>query len=181
MSAFDARALAPHPSMQKRADTMTTSSSPMDLFVRLSAILTGIDADRLAPDIDPVDIKQTYFDTAQKNGGETFVALLNIFAQHQAEPAANVGDIILNQSGPSIRFLARSIMLAWYLGSWYRPQDLQDPPAAGPIPSTVISSQAYTQGWAWRVAQAHPMGYSDFTFGYWASNPPALSDFVKGD
>ena len=35
------------------------------------------------------------------------------------------------------------------------------------------------QGWTWRVAQTHPMGYSDFRFGYWAEDPPALNDFIK--
>lgn len=160
---------------------MTTALTPMDLFVGLSAVLTGIDAAKLAPGIDPIDIKQTYFDTAQSQGGETFDLLLKIYGENQTQPDTVVGDILLNQSGLPVRYLARSIMLAWYLGSWYKPEDLQTPPVAGPIPSSVISSAAYTQGWAWRVAQAHPMGYSDLTFGYWAKNPPTLPDFISGD
>ena len=42
----------------------------------------------------------------------------------------------------------------------------------------MISPKAYTQGWVWRVAQAHPMGYSDMQFGYWTREPPPLSDFI---
>ena len=41
-------------------------------------------------------------------------------------------------------------------------------------PVKVISPAAYTQGWTWRVAQAHPMGYSELRFGYWAKDPLPL-------
>jgi hypothetical protein len=158
---------------------MTNNDSPIQLFVGLSAVLTGIDAGKLNPDLDPVNIKQAYFEIAKQSGGATFDQLLAIFSANRGKPSADIGDIILNKSGDRIRYLARSIMLAWYLGSWYRPEDLQKPPTGGP-PFTLISAAAYTQGWVWRVAQAHPMGYSDLTFGYWANNPPPLSDFIKG-
>ena len=73
--------------------------------------------------------------------------------------------------------------MAWYLGSWYAPATLQRYNSATPqpfpvTPDKVISAAAYTQGWTWRVAQTHPMGYSDFRFGYWSENPPALDDFI---
>jgi hypothetical protein len=42
----------------------------------------------------------------------------------------------------------------------------------------VISPAAYTQAWTWRVAQAHPMGYSEFRYGYWAGEPIALEDYI---
>jgi hypothetical protein len=47
-----------------------------------------------------------------------------------------------------------------------------------PIPFTVLTPAAYTQGWAWRVAQAHPMGYSELRFGYWADQPFSLSELT---
>lgn len=152
---------------------MTTS---MDSFVQLSALLTGIAADKLAPPLDPNNIKQTYFDHAQANGGAGFLQLLAIFDHQQGQPPAAIADVILNQSGDDIRYLARSIMLAWYLGSWYAPAALRGPQPAG----TVISAAAYTQGWAWNVAQAHPMGYSNGRFGYWAAPPPSLAAYVGG-
>jgi hypothetical protein len=69
--------------------------------------------------------------------------------------------------------------LAWYLGAWYPPVVLQQPPPVSPIPPLkVISSAAYTQAWAYRVAQAHPMGYSELRFGYWSDEPLRLTDFV---
>lgn len=151
-------------------------NTAMGSFVKLSALLTGIAADKLAPAVDPVDIKQTYFDCAQQEGGATFDRLLAIFDANASQPPATVADIILNQSGDDIRYLARAIMLAWYLGSWYDPAGLKQPMP----PARVISSKAYTHGWAWNVAQAHPMGYSDLRFGYWAGDPPSLADYVGG-
>jgi len=161
------------------------SNTPMDLFAGLSAVLTGIDQSKLAPPLDPINIKQTYFDYAQSKEGATFQQLLDIFNKNQALPSAQIGNIILNQSGDAIRYLARSVMLMWYLGSWYDPADLQkynsSTPPTDPLgPKAIISSEAYTQGWAWSVAQAHPMGYSNFTFGYWSQQPPSLEDFIGG-
>jgi hypothetical protein len=161
------------------------SDTPIDLFVGLSAVLTGFDKSVLAPGIDPVNIKQTYFDFAQGKAGSTFQQLLNIFGQNQSLPPAQIGNIILNQSGDAIRYLARSVMLMWYLGSWYDPADLQkynspQPPKEPLGAVAVISAAAYTQGLAWSVAQAHPMGYSNFQFGDWAKQPPSLDDFTGG-
>jgi hypothetical protein len=81
---------------------------------------------------------------------------------------------------PEIRYLARSIMLAWYLGAWYEPDVLEHPPAVPPpLPFKVISPAAYTQGQIWRVAQAHAMGYSEWTFGYWSKKPDQeLTNFI---
>ena len=83
----------------------------------------------------------------------------------------------------SADWFARSVMLEWYLGSWYVPEELEKyaaDPSGGAPPGQVISSIAYTSGWAWNVAQAHPMGFSSLRFGYWASEPPSLQDFVGG-
>jgi hypothetical protein len=47
------------------------------------------------------------------------------------------------------------------------------------IPFEVISPGAYTNSLVWRVAQAHPMGYSNLQFGYWGQEPPAIDTFIK--
>jgi hypothetical protein len=158
------------------------ADTPMDQFITLSAALTGIAASKLAPLLDPIDIKQTYFDTAQKQDPTNFPQLLQIVAANPTLPPQQLADLILTGSGEPIKFLARSIMLAWFLGHWYQPEDLQtyavpNPPAA-PIPFFVISMNAYTQGWAWSTAQAHPMGYSTNVFGYWSNPPPSLADYI---
>jgi hypothetical protein len=154
--------------------------SALDLFLDLSSLLTGIARKKLAPDVDPVNIKYAYFDRANAQPG--FDSLLKIFADNQATPE-QAADIILNKSGAEVRYLARSIMLAWYLGAWYAPGDLarqnQPNPPLDPIPYEVISAPAYTQGWIWRVAQTHPMGYSDDIFGYWARKPLDLDVYIS--
>jgi hypothetical protein len=152
----------------------------IELFVELSELLTGIAAKKLAPDVDPVNIKYAYFDRANAQPG--FDRLLKIYADNPAPPE-KAADIILNQSGAEVQYLARSIMLAWYLGAWYAPGDLarqnQPNPPLGPIPYEVISAPAYTQGWIWRVAQTHPMGYSDDIFGYWHKKPLDLDVYIS--
>jgi hypothetical protein len=63
------------------------------------------------------------------------------------------------------------------LGAWYEPTELQalrkdllKDPARSPK-FEVVSPKAYTQAWALRVAQAHPMGFSEMQFGYWTRPP----------
>jgi hypothetical protein len=150
-------------------------------FVTLSAALTGIDAAKLAPKVDPITIKLAYFAEAKNNSA--FARMLQVFRANQSQPPETVANIILNQSGPDLCFLGRSIILAWYLGYWYEPDALQrhasPTPPAGPVPFKIISPTAYTQGWAWRVAQAHPMGYSELRFGYWSQDPPKLDVIIK--
>ena len=162
--------------------TPTPNSSPLDSFVKLSAILTGIDAAKLAPPVDAINIKQVYFDLAQQKAGSTFDQLLSLFNQNQDKTPEEIATLILTQSGAAIGNLGRTIMLLWYLGSWYDPSDPAKYDSTNPPSSSVVSSDAYTQGWVWRVAQAHPMGFSPLVFGYWGQTPPPLSDFIiSGD
>lgn len=168
---------------------------PQQTFLELSAALTGIDKEKLAPNVDPVGVNSLYFKRARDARPAAFDHMLQIFEDNKADPTT-VGNIILNQSGTEVRFLARSIMLAWYLGAWYDPTLLEQntyKALNSPvyyytarryssevlIPFEVISPAAYTQGWVWRVAQAHPMGYSNLQFGYWSKEPPALDEFIK--
>ena len=87
------------------------------------------------------------------------------------------------QEKPETKYLARSIVLMWYLGAWYDPANLRllaeqsnPPPEASNF--EVISPKAYTQAWALSVAQAHPMGFSQMQFGYWAHKPQPPEVFI---
>jgi len=149
-------------------------TADLDLFVKLSSALTGIDALLLAPSRDPLQIKQVYFKQARSD--PAFESLMQIVRANPADAAGN----IMNNKDPKIKFLGRSIILVWYLGAWYQPSALaQTPSPASGLPFKVISPTAYTQAWAWRVAQAHPMGYSELRFGYWSDDPLPVDDFVK--
>jgi Membrane bound FAD containing D-sorbitol dehydrogenase len=155
--------------------------SDMDAFLQLSEVLTGIPRGKLAPATDSIGLKQNYFDWVNEKKPAAFASLLQIARDNKDAPQAIIDK---SQASDDTKFLARSIVLMWYLGSWYSPDDLKrlvdEKSARVPlfVPHTVISPKAYTQGWVWRVAQAHPMGYSDMQFGYWARDPAPLEDFL---
>jgi hypothetical protein len=171
------------PSLAQSVD----SNTPHDMvaFLLLSSALTGIVPISLAPgfnpsaDIldsdpgsDPINIKRDYFEWVYDRHAATFENLLQIAKDHRDSAA----DIISNVSAnDDTKYLGRSIVLMWYLGSWYDPADLAS--ATGPIfSSEVVSAKAYTQGWIWQIAQAHPMGYSNLQFGYWSRVPVDKND-----
>ncbi len=165
-------------------------SSPQDMmaFLLLSEALTGVDKQLLAPEFDPktndpgtdpINIKNDYFRWINgKDSTTSFVTLLKFVKDN---PKSSQGDIIafVNAGNDDIKFLARSIILLWYLGSWYTPKDLKDQATAikpERISSEVVSPKAYTQGLVWQIAGAHPMGYSNLQFGYWSRNPRDPND-----
>lgn len=85
-----------------------------------------------------------------------------------------IADTLLEVSSPTPSnqaLLCQAIIAMWYLGSWY------PPPFQTNGVHQVISSQAYTKSLVWNVAQAHPMGFSAFTFGYWSQPPASLETF----
>jgi hypothetical protein len=157
------------------------SKPDMMAFLVLSEALTGVPRLLLAPELsgsdpgtDPINIKNDYFRwIVAKDTTSSFVAML-AFAKKNPAPSAQ--DIIkfVSTSNDDIKFLARSIVLLWYLGSWYEPKDLQAKPP--PVPSEVVSAKAYTQGLVWQIAGAHPMGYSNLQFGYWSRDPRDPND-----
>jgi hypothetical protein len=185
-------------------DTSATAQTRQDmvLFVVLSGALTGIAEVKLAPGFrlvllpsstnvdleksepgsDPVDIKQEYFNWVNKRRPAPFRRLLQ-FARESLSSSDRAQAIIDKvQAAPETKYLARSIVLMWYLGAWYDPDHLRalvERPNPPPAKFEVISPKAYTQGWALRVAQAHPMGFSEMQYGYW-SRPPSLRSVFIG-
>jgi hypothetical protein len=155
------------------------TNTDMMAFLLLSEALTGVNRQALAPEltekseilesdpgIDPINIKNTYFDWIKAHDPtSSFGKLLQLAKDnHQS-----LGDIVpkVNASADDMKFLARSIVLLWYLGSWYKPDDLKNKIAK----PQVVSPMAYTQGLVWQIAGAHPMGYSNLQFGYWSRDP----------
>jgi hypothetical protein len=169
------------------AQRLDPESKPdMMAFLLLSSALTGVDKLILAPELsgsdpgtDPINIKNDYFRwIVAKDKTSSFAAML-AFAKNN--PAPSDQDIInfVSTSNDDIKFLARSIVLLWYLGSWYEPKDLRkQATAANPdrASSEVVSPKAYTQGLVWQIAGAHPMGYSNLQFGYWSRDPRDPND-----
>jgi hypothetical protein len=163
--------------------------SDLEVFLKLSAALTGIARNMIAPGTDPLHVGSDYFAFLTKQNPRAFPALLQIARAANLQVPGQGTDGIIKQpdvdklvqtisANDDAKYLARSIVLMWYLGAWYEPDELKalagDPKHF--VGYTVISAKAYTQGWLWRVAQAHPMGYSDMQFGYW-TRPPEPRDY----
>ena len=151
-------------------------------FSGLSSVLTGINEELLAPSIDPIGLPTLFLTFITPRVGPGVVnALLNQYATMLADKATpqQIGEAVLMQNGAPAKtqtaLAARAIMKLWLLGVWYQPYT-QGAFTLGD--QTVVSDEAYTQSWAWRIAQSHPMGYSEFSFGYWNSPPPSLEDFT---
>jgi hypothetical protein len=164
------------------------SDQDMMAFLLLSAALTGLKVVNLAPEftgkdkknqavpildadpgVDPFNIKKDYFQFINLKDPAGFGKLLKIARDN---PTSAPDIIKAVSSDEDVKFLARSIVLLWYLGSWYEPADLKKASPGGElIFSHVVSAKAYTQGRIWQIAQAHPMGYSNLQFGYWTREP----------
>lgn len=163
--------------------TLGTSVQPteavVDNFADMSAALTGFQKDFIRPFLDPVDLAGTFyvFAVSQPQVGQTMMDMLmsNYDAlKSQKLTRQQIADALLETSNPTPSAqaqLCQSIVSMWYLGSWY------PPPFQTDGFQQVISSQAYTKSLVWNLAQAHPMGFSAFTFGYWSQPPASLDTF----
>jgi hypothetical protein len=182
--------------LSNSAFAQTSEQDDMMPFLLLSAALTGVDIQILAPEfsrgsgdilsadpgIDPINIKSAYFRQANAPGtAAAFAKLLQIAKDNRLSQKDIIAKV--NASDDDTKFLARSIVLLWYLGSWYEPGDLKKAAVSpesvhGPIKQEVLSAKAYTQGLVWQIVGAHPMGYSNLQFGYWSRDPrdPNLVD-----
>lgn len=141
----------------------------------MSAALTGFLPSFIRPFLDPVNLSGTFYDFAVSQASQSMMdVLLDAFRAIKTQPAQTIADTLLEVSSqtPSQQAqLCQAIIAMWYLGSWY-------PPAFLPHSrQQVVSAQAYTKSLVWNLAQAHPMGFSAFTFGYWSTPPAALETF----
>ncbi|HEY0366410.1 MAG TPA: hypothetical protein VGC73_08055 [Pyrinomonadaceae bacterium] len=161
------------------ASVTPPSESVVQAFANMSGALTGFQPSFIRPFLDPVNLSGIFYEFAVSQVTQTMMdALMSAFAALSSETPAltpqQIADTLLEVSSttPSNQAqLCQSIVAMWYLGSWYPP-----PFQAGGL-QQVISSQAYTKSLAWNLAQAHPMGFSAFTFGYWSQAPASLETF----
>ena len=163
-------------------------------FKALSGALTGVHPDVLVPNVDPFGMNAEIFARAKTADNTTLQAILGKFSGSSGRPPKTIQQILAEDTKEeSAKFLMRSITLAWYLGAWYTPQDLKKNSYKPRntyystrrystevlIPHEMLSPNAYTNCVVWRVAQAHPMGYSNLQFGYWGQEPPEKDMFTK--
>jgi hypothetical protein len=151
-------------------------SVPLDQFISLSSALTGVSALQLKPKLDPIGIADQYLamigTPASKVDPATFSSLLDTFASKSISLGSALNAAAFVLADPVLGPVARSIIKLWLLGTWYDPSN----------PGTaiqVVSSQAYKESLVWKVMQSHPMGYSMWSFGYWAAPPPGFDQFIQ--
>ena len=204
-------AAAATPALETPASARSASpDTPQDMvaFLLISAALTGVRPTSLepefvpakagvdmltsTPDPDPFDVERDYFNLVYSKDAKTFEAMLQIAKDHRESATDMIAAVNKDEA---TMYLGRSLVLLWYLGAWYEPAMLKraQTKAAGAkpeqmfLPFTVVSPKAYTRGLLWKIAEAHPMGYSELQFGYWARTPDDPSkpggpiDFITTD
>lgn len=154
-------------------------------FVGLSAVLTGYDANVIAPKVDPLDdntVATQYLRLMlAKADNEIFLQTLAVFREivaglpdawawgkpgnEQVLPQVTAQVVKQILADKDMAAMSRRMIRLWYLATWY----VNEPPD---FAGEVVSMDAYKQGLAWPTFQAHPMGYSELVFGYWADPPP---------
>jgi len=135
----------------------------LETFVSLSSILTGYAESTLKPGADTQKLSELYFNVLNKEVAAQTISQLNtVFLGLSNPDEATVKTQIVKDSilGP----IAKNIIQMWYSGIWYNLNDKPDE-------SYVVSSIAYKNGLVWSTIYAHPMGYSEETFGYWNTAP----------
>jgi hypothetical protein len=158
-----------------------------------------IDLSKSVPGSDPVNVKREYLTLTNEKSPSALENLLRLVKKNLNAPNGdraidadkrdeaiikalqfNDDDESRTPADVDAKYLARSIVLMWYLGAWYEPAELkalrEDPTRVATF--QIVSPKAYTQAWALRVAQAHPMGFSEMQFGYWTREPNEISDFI---
>lgn len=133
-----------------------------ETFIDLSVILTGYPSSKLSPSHDTQKVDEAYYNTmvAQVKPA-TLEALNTAFLAIPNPDHASVQKAIMDN--PLLAPTAKQINLMWYTGIWYTTPAKQE--------GFVISSATYKNGLVWGTMEAHPMGYSEFNFGYWETPP----------
>ena len=167
---------------------MTTATN-MDNFIGLSIVMTGFGKNIIAPDLDPVDIKSEYFPffnlkIVEESKDPNLINLIySKFASlaDQTDPKLTnqqIGEAMLDPAnGDDFVLACRKLIFMWYSGAW---PTLIPATATAPAStvSDLISAKSYSAGLAWQVMQSHPMGDSNYRYGYWAQPPADLNAYT---
>lgn len=150
----------------------------MTNFIGLSSVLTGFNQSILAPTLDPVDIKTEYLAAFNEKVGSTLVSnILSTYQSLKSEGKTNqeIGEAIL--ANADFEMPCRKLIFLWYSGAWPTIIPATDEKPASTV-STLLSAKSYTAGLAWQVMQSHPMGDSNYRYGYWSEVPADLNDYT---
>ena len=153
-----------------------TGAEQLDLFVRLSAVLTGF----RRVDLQGTGMAEAYLGEIQTIAGEGLVDLFEaarpIFGMSEAD-AGKVEGVLQEHVLKSPRFgpLARNLIRLWYTGMWNQlPQAWRNTYGSSARDTDrVVSPAAFREGLVWTAMDAHPRGAKPQGFGAWSLPPPA--------
>lgn len=162
-------------------------------FIEVCSVLLGIGPKILKPDLDQdgFSIGDVYYSVAQKANPNGVATLVNAYNELkvQGKTSQEIADLLLltpvaTPRQDEVGSFARLSILMWLYGSWNGGTEIGHVSLAKSWIAAdeyqrdfVVSGRAYKDGWIWRIAQAHPMGFSQFNFGSWADDPPTLADY----
>jgi hypothetical protein len=186
--------LAPKLPMWSLAEAKPLRKAPPD-YLGASSALLGVPESALDPILkqDDISLADVYYGLAEIAGPDGLGQMLSVYRVflEQGYSAQEIGQRLLSINGdgalptpsPAACF-SRLTMLQWLFGVWYGGTEVDRMPVSSgyitdPAYRTdfIVSGRAYKSGWIWRIAQSHPMGFSQFNFGSWASVPPSLDDY----
>lgn len=105
---------------------------------------------------------------------------MQLFAELKAQGLNDqqIGEAMLASSnGDDFVLACRKLIFMWYSGAWPTLIPATASAAASTV-SEMISAKSYTTGLVWQVMQSHPMGDSNYRYGYWAIPPASLNDYT---
>jgi hypothetical protein len=141
-----------------------------DLFIDLSAVLTGFDRTQLVG----TGVAGQYLRTLEEVVPGP--VLDDLLSAYQKLPAGDIREAAITSDildDPNLGPVARNLILLWYCGTWKAlPDDWRMVHGTSSLDTDrVISGEAYVAGLQWVAAGAHPMGARQQGFGSWALAP----------
>ena len=153
-------------------------------YVDACGALIGIPGDVLEPVNQPGGLADGFIlltEAAVIDGVERMGNWLDTYreAAESGHSADEIAELLYDDDST----LSRLGMKLWLFGMWTGANEkdsLVDLTFQGnSVKDTfVFSSLAYRRGWIWRIAQAHPMGYSHFDPNSWGAAAPSLTDYI---
>jgi hypothetical protein len=191
--AVGATLMAPGLPMWAHADEPPAQTAPLD-YVGLSSALVNVDTDVLTLAQDGASLADVYYSICVAAAPSAIRSALTLydFLIDQDQSPTYIANFFLRRdvedpTAPGTTdsaAIARLTMAMWLFGTWYggtevaRIEDSKQYIDSAYQNDFVVSSRAYKDGWIWRLAQAHPFGFSNFRFGSWQAAPPSLDSYL---
>ena len=127
-----------------------------EIFRSLSSVLTG-------EDVLDATLSEEYRARLQRVYASDLDSLMSTFSGlNSCSDIVAELDRLLDEN-PTLANIARQVIKVWYTGQFTEPDNTT---IDGPK-----TPEQYRSGLLWKVIQAHAPGYTNGTYGYWATAP----------